>query len=353
MLRTKSETAEPAKSVKGSPKIAIIGCGAVAEIFYLPALAKHPSVLENLILVDRNEERVQQLSEKFNTKNYLLDHRDVLNRKVDGVIIAAPTHLHHPIAMDFLAEGVHILCEKPLAVTADQATEMVKKARETGAVILTNYHRRLYASYIKVKELLADRVLGEPLLFHYSEGQKYSWPIVSGARFNTKLYSRGVLLDRGAHVLDVACWWLGEKPKLTLSQNDSFGGCEAVAHIKFEHKRCEGEIKLSLLGKLPCVYRVECEQGIIEGDIYDSQKIVLTNRSGQKKKLKLKSKEKCFTDFGNTILANFLDVISTWGKPLISGSDVLDSVEWIDECYEAASRFNMPWYEIPEIYNGR
>jgi len=353
MSRTKSGTVKPAKSVNGSPKIALIGWGAVAEKFYLSALAKYPSVLESLTLVDPGEERVRQLAKDFNVMNYLLDHRDLLDGKVDGVIIAAPNHLHYPIAMDFLAEGVHILCEKPLAVTADDAREMVKKAHETGAVILTNYQRRLYTSYKKVKELLADKVFGEPLSIQYSEGQKYSWPIVSGSRFNTKLSSRGVLLDRGAHVLDVICWWLGEKPKLISSKNDSFGGCEAVANIQFEHKRCKGEIRLSLLGDLPCVYRVECERGIIEGDIYDFQNMLLTNAAGRKRRLKLKSVEKCFTDFGHTNVANFLDVLKKKGKPLISGSDVLDSIEWIDECYQSASRFDMPWYEIPEGYNGR
>jgi len=126
-----------------------------------------------------------------------------------------------------------------------------------------------------------------------------------------------------------------------------------VAHIQFEHKRCKGEVQLSLLGKLPCVFRVEGEQGSIEGDIYDFRSIILNTKSGRKKRLKLRTKEKCYTDFGHTIVANFLDVISKGGKPLISGSDVLDSVEWIDECYKTASRFNMPWYEIPEIYNGR
>jgi predicted dehydrogenase len=330
---------------KNPPRIALIGCGAVAEIFYLPALAKHPSVLENLIVVDPSEERVQQFCKDFNIKDYLLDHRDVLKRDVDGVIITAPNHFHHPIAMDFLAEGIHILCEKPLAVTADKAREMVEKAKESGSVLLTNYQRRLYASYIKVKELLESRAFGAPLSFHYSEGQKYSWPIVSGSRFDTKLSSRGVLLDRGAHVLDTACWWLGSKPKLISSRNDSFGGCEAVANIEFEHKRCKGEIQLSLLGKLPCIFRVECEHGIIEGDIYDFQNIVMTNSTGKKKRLKLKAKENSYTDFGNTIVSNFLDIISNGVKPLIPGSVVLDSIEWIDECYEAATRFDMPWYD--------
>jgi len=352
MLNTENWTVEPAISVKGSPRIAIIGCGAIAELFYLPALAKHPSILENSMLVDRNEERVKQLAKAFNARNYLSDHRDVLSEGVNGVIIATPTYLHYPIAMDFLAKGVHILCEKPLAETADKARDMVERAQETGATILTNYQRRLYASYIKVKDLLTDGTLGEPLSIQYFEGEKYKWPTVSGLRFNTKVSSRGVLLDRGAHVLDLFCWWLDEKPQLILSQNDSFGGREAVARVQFKHKRCVGEVKLSLLGKLPCVFKVKCERGTIEGDIYDFQSVILT-KSGRKKRLKLRTKEKHYTDFGHTVVTNFLDIISKGDKPLVSGADVLNSVRFIDECYEAAARFNMPWYEILEMHDDR
>jgi predicted dehydrogenase len=339
-------------SVKGSPRIAIIGCGAIAELFYLPALAEYPSVLENSVLVDPNEERVKQLAKAFSAGNYLLDHRDVLSAGIHGVIIATPTYSHYPIAMDFLAKGIHILCEKPLAETADKARDMVEQAQETGATILTNYQRRLYASYIKVKDLLTDGALGEPLSIQYLEGEKYKWPTVSGSRFNTKVSSRGVLLDRGAHVLDLFCWWLDEKPELISSQNDSFGGREALAHVQFKHKRCVGEVRLSLLGKLPCVFKVKCERGTVEGDIYDFQSVIVTKHR-KKKRLKLRTKEKQYTDFGHTMVTNFLDIISKGEQPLVSGADVLNSARFIDECYEAASRFNMPWYDVLEMHDDR
>jgi predicted dehydrogenase len=351
MSDTEGRAVRPVTSVKDRPRIAIIGCGAVAEMLYLPALARYPSVLNNLILVDRDRERAQELAMEFDVKRFLVDYRDVLSEGVDGVIVATPSHLHYSMAMDFLANGVHVLCEKPLAESADQAREMVEQAHKTGAAILANYQRRLYASYLKVKELLADGTLGEPLSIEYFEGEEFRWPTASGFYFDTKVSSRGVLLDRGAHVLDLICWWLGGKPKLVSSQNDSFGGREAVALVRFEHKRCVGEVKLSLLGKFPCVFRVKCEAGTVEGDVYDFQSIVLT-KSGRKKRLRLKSREKYYTDFGYTMVTNFLDVMSKGEEPRVSGADVLDSVEWIDECYEAASRFDMPWYEIAEIRNG-
>lgn len=340
-------------SAENSPRIALIGCGAIAELFYLPALAKHPSVLRNLILVDRNEVRAQRLATEFNARDYLVDYRDVLSEGVDGVIVAVPTHLHYPLSMVFLSHGIHVLCEKPLAESAVEAREMVEQAQKTGAALSANHTRRLFASSSKVKGLLTDGVIGDLLSIKYFEGEEFKWPTVSGFYFDTKISSRGVLLDRGAHVLDLICWWLGEKPKLISSQNDSFGGCEAVAHVRFAHKKCVGEVKLSLLGNIRSGYFIRGQSGTIEGGIYDYRSLVLTTKSGRKKGVKLNSREKCYEDFGYTIVTNFINVISKGEKPLVSGSDVQDSMELIDECYETASRFDMPWYHIPEIRHGR
>jgi predicted dehydrogenase len=339
-------------TVKDSSRIAIIGCGAAAELLYLPALVKFPSVRKNLILVDRNEERTMELAAKFNLKNCQNDYRNVLSKEINGVIIATPSHLHYSIAMDFLSNGVHVLCEKPLADSADEARAMIAQASKNDVMLLANYQRRLYASNIKVKELLAERELGEPLTIEYFEGEEFSWPTVSGFYFDTRISSKGVLLDRGAHVLDLICWWLDAKPKTLISENDSFGGREAVARIQFAHKKCLGEVKLSLLGKIPCVFSIECEQGTISGDIYDFQSIILNTKSGREKRIKFKTGEKYYTDFGNTIVNNFLNALNKTAKPLILGEDVLKSVEWIDECYAAATRFNIPWYDFLESENG-
>ena len=330
---------------KEIPRIALIGCGAIAEQCYMPALVKHPSVLGNLILVDRDEVRAHTLAKQFNVKDCSVDYREVLE-KVGGAIIALPIDLHHPISMEFLSRGVHVLCEKPLAESADKAIDMVEEARRTGAVLAVDYLQRLIPSFAKVKQLLSDGTLGKPLLLQYFVGEEFDWPTVSGFYFNSQVSARGVVRDRGAHVMDHICWWLGEKPKLISCQIDSYGGSDAVAHVQFEHDRCHGEVKLSWLSNFPCTFMIKCESGTVEGDVYDYQQIVLTTKSGRKKRIKLNYATK--SDIAFTLVTNFINVIGNIEKPLIVGSDVLDSIKFIDECYQAATRFNMPWYEVLE-----
>jgi UDP-N-acetylglucosamine 3-dehydrogenase len=345
---------QPSKSTAsniGSPKMALIGCGAIAERYYLPALARHPSVMQDLILVDRLEERARELAARFHVKTCLADYR-LIPEAVEGAIIAVPTHLHYPISMEFLSRGVHVLCEKPLAESADNAQQMVEEARKTKAILVANYQRRLYPNLVKVKELVTNRALGEPLSVKYYVGEKFAWPSVSGFYFNAKLSSRGVLRDRGAHVMDVICWWLGGKPELISSQNDCFGGSEAVAHIRFRHNMCIGEVKLSWLSKFPCSFIVECEAGTIRGDIYNYRAVTVNAVSGRARRVKIKSGPMSYSDMAHTMVTNFIQVINQNEKPLVSGGDVLDSIQFVDECYAAATEFDMPWYDVLEVHSG-
>jgi hypothetical protein len=148
------------------------------------------------------------------------------------------------------------------------------------------------------------------------------------------------------------CWWLEGKPKLIFSQNDSFGGCEAVAHVWFERNDCVGEVRLSRLHKLPNKYVIKGELGAIESSVHFWQSVTVETKSG-KKRIKLKCDENRYSDFGNRIVANFLDVIDKREPPLVSGNDVLDSIEFIEECYDSVSRFSLPWYETLEMLNGK
>jgi predicted dehydrogenase len=348
MVKTPNQRPKSVASTGSSPRIALIGCGAIAESYYLPALAKEPRVIEVLTLVDEDIDRARKLAATFSVKKCLTDYREAIG-KVDGVIIALPTHLHHPISMEFLLRGVSVLCEKPLAESADKAREMVNLAHKMGAVLAANYQQRLWPQFVKVKEIIANRSLGEPVHIKYQVGEVFDWPTVSGFYFNSVGSGRGVLRDRGAHVLDHICWWLGGRPKVISSQNDSFGGSDAVAHVQFEHNKCVGEVKLSWLSSFPCKFVVECEKGSIEGEVYYPQNILVKAGSILAKRVKLKSEN--YTALGHRMVANFISIIRNGENPLVPGSDVLDSVSIIDECYKVATRFEMPWYVFPEVKN--
>jgi predicted dehydrogenase len=331
------------EAIEKIPKIGLVGCGAIAENYYLPALANNPSVAKNLILVDRDQRRTDKLAAVLNIKNSTGDFHEILY-EVDGVILALPIELHYSVSMEFLAKGIPVLCEKPLAESGDKAREMVDTARKAGAALCVNYFQRLIPSFAKVKQLISDGILGKLQNIEYFVGEKFDWPTVTGFYFNSSPSSRGVLRDRGAHVIDHICWWLGAKPELLSSFNDSFGGSDALAQVQFKHKSCFGEVRLSWLSQFPCRYFVKGDEASVEGEVYDYQNLVLATDAGSKKHIKLEAADKL--SIASKIISNFLAVIGNNEKPLVQGSDVLNSVQFIDECYQKASRFPMPWYDV-------
>lgn len=331
-----------------TPRIALVGCGAIADTYYLPVLTRHPKVLDKLVLVDREQARAEKLAAKFNVRRCRADYREVLNES-DGVILALPIGLHYPVAMEFLSRGVNVLCEKPLAESADKARAMVEQARRRGAVLATGYLQRLWPQFAKVKELLSSQSLGKPRSIRYEVGEVFDWPTASGFYFNGAVGTRGVLRDRGAHVFDHICWWLGGKPTVISSQNDSFGGSEALAQVEFEYRGCTGRVKLSWLCNTPCRFAVEGEAGAVEGEVYDFTGVSLRKDAGRKERVALGGALKTKSDVGDKIVTNFINVIVKGEQPLIAGEDVLESIEFIDECYTSAKRLKMPWYDGLEV----
>jgi predicted dehydrogenase len=343
----------PAATTASTRRIALVGCGAIAEQYYLPALVRHPSVLSKLILVDRDRDRAVQLAQRFSVQRVASDYRDVM-QEVDGVILAVPTHLHHPIGLEFLSNHVHVLSEKPLAESAPKAKEMVAEAERTGVVLAANYQRRLFPPLIKVKELLDAGSLGELLSIRYRVGEEYDWQSVTAFRFAPGTMAGGVLRDRGAHVMYVLSWWLGGKPEVVTSENDSFGGPEAVARVRFRYggggsrAGVRGDVLLSWLSKFPTTFEVEFEGGTLWGDVYDNHSIVLKGRSGSQTRIKLDTNG-AYHAIADRMVANFLEAMTNGTPPLVSGKEALPSLEFIDECYRKAQRFDMPWYRIEGI----
>ncbi len=322
--------------------IAVIGCGAIAESFYLPALERLPAV--KAVLVDREHGRLETLGRRLAGARTATDYRRILP-DVDAAILATPPDSHFPIGKACLRAGVHLLCEKPLAMTAAEARELADVAGQEGLVLGVNNTRRLFPASAHVRRQVESGALGRIRKVEYFEGQPFAWPTTSGFYFAAGPAPRGVLMDRGAHVLDLICWWLGATPRLTASRNDSFGGPEAVAHLELEHDDCRVDVRLSWLYKQRNRFTVVGEEGRLEGDIYDWRALEQITKSGRAKTRKFASKAGVFNDFGHIVTGNFIAAAGGREDILVPGAAVVPSIELIEDGYRQATRFALPWLE--------
>ena len=109
-------------------RLAVVGCGAVAQIHHLPAIAASDRV-EAAVLVDADEKRARALAERFGVPEVATDFKR-LPGKVEAAVVALPNSLHAPVSIELLRRGVHVLVEKPMAMTVRECDEMIDAARD-------------------------------------------------------------------------------------------------------------------------------------------------------------------------------------------------------------------------------
>lgn len=198
-------------------KIAVIGCGTIANAAHIPNYVKNEKV-EIKYFCDIILERAQAAVEKYACATAITDYHDILNDdEVTAVSICTPNNVHSTISIDFLKAGKHVLCEKPAAKTYDEVLEMQKAQHESGKMLNIGVVNRFNSSVQKVKQYIADGKLGEVFHVYISFRAHRSIPGLGGAFTNKNIAGGGVLIDWGVHYLDLVMYCCGDPKPLTVS----------------------------------------------------------------------------------------------------------------------------------------
>lgn len=149
------------------------------------------------------------------------------DQSIGAVYVSSTNEKHHAQALAAIAAGKHVLCEKPLAMTVDQAAEMVAAAKAKGVTFATNHHLRCSGSHRTVRDLIASGRIGRVLslrLFHavHLPGHLRGWRIDNAGA------GGGVIPDITVHDADVARFLLGEDPVSVVAQMASSGMGQGV-----------------------------------------------------------------------------------------------------------------------------
>jgi 1,5-anhydro-D-fructose reductase (1,5-anhydro-D-mannitol-forming) len=146
---------------------------------------------------------------------------------IDAVYISSTNEKHFPQAMAAIAAGKHVLCEKPLAMTLDDACVMVSAAEKAGVTFATNHHLRCSGSHRTIRDLVSSGRIGRVLsvrIFHAVHLPAH----LQGWRINDASAGGGVIPDITVHDADVARFILGEDPQTVVAQMAASGMGDGV-----------------------------------------------------------------------------------------------------------------------------
>jgi predicted dehydrogenase len=329
--------------------IAIIGCGAVTARNHLPAI-KHFKDIQVKALIDLNEARAKDLAIDFNVPHVWTDYHAVMN-EIDAAIIALPHYLHAPVGIEFLRAGKHILLEKPMALNTAECDALLEAA-DIGKVVLgIGLVRRYLYAHRFVKQVLVDGLLGKIHSLDVQEGCEYGWPVASDFFFRKDKSGGGVLIDTGAHVMDLISWWFGNCA-IDHYEDDACGGVEADCHavLKF-NSGVKGEIILSRLRDLRNTAIIQGTKGSLEVSLMTNQITFRTNNGvcellGSARKIGTKQPDQTAIDLFIMQIGEWLK--ATRGQPseYVSGEEGRQSVALIESCYEKRYMMLRPWQTV-------
>ncbi len=179
-------------------RIGVIGTGAMGQ-HHLRIYSEMRDVeLVGLCDVDRN--RAQSLARMYNTTPYF-DHRELLRQELDAVSVVVPTTLHTEIALDAIGSGSHLIVEKPIADTLDNADRIINAAHDAKVKLMVGHVERFNPAVLKLKEIIDSGMLGKIV----SISSRRVGP------FNPRIRDVGIIMDLGVHDIDVISYLYGRK----------------------------------------------------------------------------------------------------------------------------------------------
>lgn len=200
-------------------KIALIGGGfmgkahslayAAMPMFFWPA----PARPVRSVIVDVSDELASTAAQRYGWENFSTSWQNVIDDpEIDAIDIATPNHLHAEIAIAAAQAGKHVISEKPLAQSVEDARLMVEAVEDAGVVHAVAFNYRRTPAVVLAKKFIDEGAIGEILNFRGTYLQDWSADPDSPLswRFQKKIAGSGAIGDIGSHVVDLARYLVGE-----------------------------------------------------------------------------------------------------------------------------------------------
>ena len=319
-------------------KIALIGCGRAGRIHARNFAGRVPGA-RLVAVADPVEDAARAVADEFGADSWYTDYREMLeDAAVDAVVVVTPTKYHREIVVAAAAAGKHVLCEKPMAMSADECRAMIDATDSAGVKLQIGFMRRFDEGFRAAKASIDAGVIGEVVLVKsltHGPSTPQDWMYDIGA-------SNGPLAEVSSHDIDTVRW---------------FSGSEIVElHAIAGNYRCA-----DARGRYPDFYDTVVvnarlangKQAVIEGAVavaygYDARVEILGTRgtlfvggveenrvtavtpAGGVQSAAVKSWRTLFTDAYEAEDVSFVQAIRSDTQPEVTGLDGLRAVEIVN-----------------------
>jgi predicted dehydrogenase len=318
--------------------LALIGCGAIARNFYLPALAKLRAKFGNIWLVDPSDHALSTAISIVpgQTASRLMDITDDIHL----VIVATPNHLHFPLAWEALSRGADVLIEKPFVIWPDEGRQIARVAAENKRVIAINQTRRYFPVARALREQIAGDKFGALKSIVHREGTRLTWPFESGAGFARGASRTGVVMDFGVHVIDFYHYLFEPNWEFVSATHDGFCGPEGLAEISLRANDAPMSIRLSRYHDQENVAHLFFENAEVSFDVYDSVTYSVHWKTGKSVSIATdRSGTNGYGSLAEQVLLNFLAASERREQPICDAASSLPVIELLDQIYHQAGLF--------------
>ncbi len=331
-------------------RLCVVGLGRVATS-HLDAIAELKEAVELAAVMSRDEAKGRQTTVQHGARRVYTDYAAMLeDREIDAVVLCLPHFLHESATVAAVRAGKHVLCEKPMALNADEARRMVRAAEEHGVRLMIGQSRRFYDAVLASRRLVQEDRLGRLVAineWNYSlrlEDHPSTW------RPDLQKSGGRIMPFWGVHLLDYILWMFDARPRTVAARMASVnpnwqGEDEAIVLLGFDGGGM-ASIHLSWNARIrPTHPRQE-----VTGRIWDSKKNAVYERYviGEKGALYMDDETELYLD-GELIvsgpqqpsnfalqLREFASAIAEGREPLASGREVLKVQETVDAAFRAA-----------------
>jgi len=217
-------------------KWGVAGCGNFLENTFLPAF-QHLKKSNLVSIYSSNAQRAEFIKKKFNAVYSFNSYQKFLSSDIDAIYISSKNSDHYQQVIDAANAGKHILCEKPLSMTSEQAKEMVEVCKRNNVILTINYVMRHHPIIKKTKEFIDSKLLGK--IVSISAKFNIDYQPNDNFRFKIDESGGGALRDLGTHMIDLLRYLGGEISTITGTVDnviyDSKVDDFATALVKFEN----------------------------------------------------------------------------------------------------------------------